>query len=560
MTGNSTFVTVLIITATLGFMVLLVLIDTYRSNAKIRRMVRESWGSPPVTRFRVDRLESVETYWEEKKLRLSHERYIDDITWNDLDMDLIFIQLNSTFSSVGAEYLYARLHELSFDQAELQTFDDLMGAFDAHEVEREQIAFRLGKLGKNDFNGVSDFIFAPSDKRLSNMWMYFALGSLPLCGLALALISWQAGVAVLALASVINMLVYYQRKFLLEKELNSIAYMSSIVACAGKLRKISHPAFRDSAERLAELHAPLRKVAGMAAGFLAKSSKDLDFILDYIKILFMYDFINYNRIINTLCKHTDVFHSLWQEVGRLDAAIAVASYRRRVPHYTTPVFVGENELAGRDVYHPLVDQPVCNPLELVRNTIITGSNASGKSTYIKAVAVNCIFAQSIYTCLATEFEMRPSLVLTSMAVRDDVAAGDSYFIAEIKSLRRILRSLSSELSCLCFIDEILKGTNTIERIAASASILGWLDGRNSLCVVASHDIELTEILSGSYDNFHFREQITDDGIVFDYKLYPGRARTKNAIKLLEFMDYPGEVIAHAQRMAEDFEATRKWGR
>ena len=79
-------------------------------------------------------------------------------------------------------------------------------------------------------------------------------------------------------------------------------------------------------------------------------------------------------------------------------------------------------------------------------------------------------------------------------------------------------------------------------------------------MVASHDIELTEILSGSYDNFHFREQITDDGIVFDYKLYPGRARTKNAIKLLEFMDYPGEVIAHAQRMAEDFEATRKWGR
>ena len=552
--------TALVITAALGFMILLILIDTYRSNAKIKRMARESWGKPPVTRFRVDRLESVETYWEEKKLRLGHGRYIDDITWNDLDMNLIFTQLNSTFSSVGAEYMYARLHELCFDQAELQAFDELVCALDTHEVEREQIAFRLGKLGKNDFNGVSDFIFAPSDKRLSNMWMYFILGSLPLCGLALALISWQAGVAVLAAASVINMLVYYKHKFLLEKELNSIAYMSSIVACAGKLRKISHPAFRDSAERLVELHAPLRKVAGMGAGFLAKSSKDLDFISDYIKILFMYDFINYNRIINTLCKHTDVFHSLWQELGRLDAAIAVASYRRCVPHYTTPVFIGQNELSGREIYHPLVDQPVCNPLDLVRNTIITGSNASGKSTYIKAVAVNCIFAQSIYTCLAAEFKLRPSLVLTSMAVRDNVAAGDSYFIAEIKSLRRILRSLSAELSCLCFIDEILKGTNTIERIAASASILGWLDGQNCLCVVASHDIELTEILSGSYDNFHFREQITDEGIVFDYKLYPGKARTKNAIKLLDFIDYPREVIARAQRMAEDFETTRKWGK
>ena len=257
--------TALVITAALGFMILLILIDTYRSNAKIKRMARESWGKPPVTRFRVDRLESVETYWEEKKLRLGHGRYIDDITWNDLDMNLIFTQLNSTFSSVGAEYMYARLHELCFDQAELQAFDELVGALDTHEVEREQIAFRLGKLGKNDFNGVSDFIFAPSDKRLSNMWMYFVLGSLPLCGLALALISWQAGVAVLVVASVINMFVYYKHKFLLEKELNSIMYMASIVACAGKLRRISHPAFRDSAERLVELHAPLRKVAGMGA-------------------------------------------------------------------------------------------------------------------------------------------------------------------------------------------------------------------------------------------------------------------------------------------------------
>ncbi len=549
-----------LILAILGFVILVVLIDTYRANAKIKRMVRERWGKPPVERLWEDRLESVETYWEERQLRLGHARYVDSITWNDLDMNLIFTRLNSTFSSVGAEYLYARLHQLCSDQAELLSFEELVGAMDSQQVEREQIAFRLGKLGKSDFNGVPAFIFAPSEKRLSNMWMYIALGSLPVCGLALALFNLPAGVAVLVVASVTNMLVYYQHKILLEKELNSIMYITSIVACAGKLRKVRHPAFRESAERLMELYAPLKKVVGLGSSFLSKSARDADIISDYLKILFMYDFINYNRIINTLCKHTDTFHSLWQEIGRLDAAIAVASYRRRVPHYTTPVFIGQNELEGREIYHPLVDNPVSNPLHLVRNTIITGSNASGKSTYIKAVAVNCIFAQSIHTCLAAEFKLRPSLVLTSMAVRDDVVAGDSYFIAEIKSLRRILRSLSPEFSCLCFIDEILKGTNTIERIAASSSFLGWLEGKNCLSVVASHDIELTEILSGSYDNFHFREQITDEGIVFDYKLYPGKARTKNAIKLLDFMDYPREVIARAQRMAEDFETTRKWGK
>lgn len=102
----------------------------------------------------------------------------------------------------------------------------------------------------------------------------------------------------------------------------------------------------------------------------------------------------------------------------------------------------------------------------------------------------------------------------------------------------------------CYIDEILRGTNTIERIAASTSVLEYLHTQNCLCVVASHDIELTGILAGIYDNYHFCEQVTDGGIVFDYKLKLGASTTRNAIKLLSFMDFHAEIVDRAEELAK----------
>ena len=121
--------------------------------------------------------------------------------------------------------------------------------------------------------------------------------------------------------------------------------------------------------------------------------------------------------------------------------------------------------------------------------------------------------------VAESFTMEPGHVLTSMAVEDDLFEGDSYFVAEIKSIKRLLEQVQQKERCYCFVDEILKGTNTIERIAASASIIHWLSRYPSLAFIATHDIELTEILKNDCSNIHFSEQVTaDDGISFDYKV------------------------------------------
>ena len=246
-----------------------------------------------------------------------------------------------------------------------------------------------------------------------------------------------------------------------------------------------------------------------------------------------------------LSRHSEDYLAIYQIVGEIDLAINTASFRRSLPLYCLPEETSERYLYMDDIYHPLISNPVGNTLELSRGCLITGSNASGKSTFIKAVAVNAILGQAINTCAAARMVMPPVHVMTSMAVKDDLVAGESYFIREIRYLKRILDGLTEDKVTLCAIDEILRGTNTGERIRASRAILEYLADRNCISMVASHDKELTELLAKDYDNYHFSEEIGENDITFSYKIMKGPATSQNAVKLLELAGFPGEIIAEA---------------
>ena len=107
-------------------------------------------------------------------------------------------------------------------------------------------------------------------------------------------------------------------------------------------------------------------------------------------------------------------------------------------------------------------------------------------------------------------------------------------------------------------DELRRGTNTVERIAASTQILKSLQGSRIICFAATHDIELTRLLEEEYDNYHFSEEVRDGDVMFDYKLQCGRATTRNAIRLLELMGYDKAIIDKAYRQAETFMETGEW--
>ena len=169
-----------------------------------------------------------------------------------------------------------------------------------------------------------------------------------------------------------------------------------------------------------------------------------------------------------------------------------------------------------------------------------------------------MLAQTIGTCMADRYGSGFFRIYSSMALRDDLTGQESYYIVEIKSLKRILDQIGGEKPVLCFIDEVLRGTNTVERIAASSQILKSMGNGNVLCFAATHDVELTHILEGIYENYHFQEEVQDNEILFDYKLYQGRATSRNAIRLLHIMGYADDIIRAAEESARYFMEKGTW--
>jgi hypothetical protein len=542
---------ILIITAILS-------VSAVLSKRKLINLLRLNFGKTPKRKFDQYDMESVSAYWQQKKSANETPFAVDDTTWADLDMDGVFKRINNTCSSVGEEVLFDALHEQAYDAKKLFALENAVRYFDEHEAERIKVQFHLSRLGKISGNGLIDFICNPSDKALPNHLIYPLLSLAAVLSVVSLFFNLRMGIFFLVLILVTNIVVYYKTKYNLEAELACVHYISSMIVCAKKISGLSADDIKDDTLKLAKAYAPLKKVSRLTSFVLNKSSSDLDFLFEYVKIFFLLDFVMYNRAVTAISKHLKQCRELYETVGFLDMAIAVASYRRSVAYYSVPEFTGSSEIAMRGIVHPLLIKPVANTVTLKRGSLITGSNASGKSTFVKAMAINTILAQTINTCLAESFCIQPSFVVTSMAVSDSIEAGESYYIAEIKSLKRVLDGLSRDIRCLCFIDEILKGTNTIERIAASAAILSYLSDKNCFAVVATHDIELTEMTAALFDNYHFQEHITSSGIDFDYTIYEGWATTKNAIQLLNFMAYDPSITAKANELAGGFEKNRAW--
>ena len=147
-----------------------------------------------------------------------------------------------------------------------------------------------------------------------------------------------------------------------------------------------------------------------------------------------------------------------------------------------------------------------------------------------------------------------------MALKDDLESGESYFIVEIRSLKRVLDAAKEEGKAPVFlcVDEVLRGTNTTERISASAEILLALSKLPMQIFAATHDLELTELLNGIYTNYHFSETVEGDDVKFSYLLTKGPADSRNAIRLLRLMGYDPSITDRAQERADRYERTGRW--
>lgn len=535
--------------------VVTIVISTAKSNKNLLLRLESSFGKEPENQDYC--IGSIDSYQRHLNTLHHNQNNIDDITWNDLDMDMVFRRINVCCSSVGEQYLYHMLHALHFDTNKLTSREKFISYLKANSDNRLSLQIILAKLGKTNSIGLPGFMSNNNLKQLKFPFLYNILSVIPLICTTIIPFSPSVGTLLVSLAFIVNLFVYLISRKKIYLDLLAWEYFGYMLSCCKKICDMNDDSLKPFIADLESNYNKLKHLGDKIPIASNNSGSDADILTDYIKIMILFDVRSYNKIVKNISQNLICFQNLFACLGEIDASISILSFRESLPFYCFPQFNQENLLTFKEIYHPLISDPVVNDGIIDSSCIITGSNASGKSTFIKAVAINGILSQTINTCTAQKYETRFSLVISSMAVRDDISGGDSYFVAEIKSLKRIFDKVD-KIPCLCFIDEILKGTNTIERIAASTAVLQSLGSKNCLCMVASHDIELTEILKNSYANYHFSEQITDSGIFFDYTLKQGPSQTKNAIKLLHFMGFNDEIIETAENYVSNFEENHKW--
>ena len=175
---------------------------------------------------------------------------------------------------------------------------------------------------------------------------------------------------------------------------------------------------------------------------------------------------------------------------------------------------------------------------------------SGKTTFIRTVAINILLAQTINTCFAKAFQLPQTRLFSAIRISDDLLNDKSYYFEEVLTVKNMMTESRLPFNHVFLLDEIFKGTNTVERIAAGKAVLSYLAKlSNNIVFVSTHDIELTDLLSDEYDLYHFTETVQEKQIHFDYQLKAGKLYTKNAIRILEINEYPEEVIEEARSIA-----------
>ena len=583
--------------------------DNHKELQLFREKLKKDYGKRPERKYNPDRFARIDGYFRNHP----KDGQLDDITWNDLNMDEVFKRMNYTFSSAGEEYLYYTLRTPRLSEEELLHQEEAVRFFTEQEKIRVEVLLWLRRLGTTAQYSLYDYLeYLGALGNRSNVRILLQdFLFLPL--IVLCFIQLTPGLIGILVLLIYNIITYYREKKEIDPYITSFAYIVRLLNVCDGLLKLKVPPYAEEWENIRQ-HAA--KLGGIRRSFfwIGSGSKvngtgnPLEILLDYVRMVFHLDIAIFNRMLRKIKHNLEDVDVLVTEIGKTETAICIGAYRacirREGQEYCLPqlytfgqvgqvdgtrnghaggqddghtgekdgranaggaVGLAEGARAGEErlfhleeAYHPLIDAPVKNSIRTDRGVLLTGSNASGKSTFLKTVALNAVLAQTIYTCTADCYRAPFFRIYSSMALKDDLAEGESYYIVEIKSLKRILDASALGQPVLCFVDEVLRGTNTVERIAASTQILHSLAGKNILCFAATHDIELTRLLEKEYDNYHFEEEIKNGDILFPYKLLSGRSTTRNAIRLLEIMGYDEEIIRRASDMARHFVETGQW--
>jgi len=261
----------------------------------------------------------------------------------------------------------------------------------------------------------------------------------------------------------------------------------------------------------------------------------------FLNSLFLFDIItaiNYNRWRKKYGLHVETWFNV---LGHFESLISFSNLPNVISITTLPTITKQRNVLGTEVGHPLItNKKRVNNDTNIKDAIhiISGSNMSGKTTYMRTVGLNMVLAKSGSFVCATEFSTYSADIITSMRIADNLNEGASTFFVELKRLKKIIDCAKINPETFFLIDEIFRGTNSVDRLSGAKSVLKKLEALDTLGMITTHDLEMCQLSKEIYriKNFSFAEHYRDSEILFDYKLRDGVSLTTNAEFLMKMME------------------------
>ena len=461
-------------------------------NKKKLEYLRSIWGKQ-IDKYR--NFDMIASYHNLIKSQ-NNENFVDNKTWNDLEFDTIFSKMDRNISGIGQQYLYHLLHKYENDEGSLKKKFKLITNLKDNRELREEIQLKLLNL-----TGTTSYFTAylllsksiPSTKYYPLFYICSALSVVSLLLISVNGIFLFAAMGVFLINIILNKI--FSKK--IYEYFTGFSSLNSLISAAISMSKIKSEQKIDEIEFIKQkkgLLISLRKKLGYLVMDKESLNEFMLLAIEYLNMILLLDIISYYRSVNTLLKYQKEIHEVYECVANLDASISIASYLEEVPSFCNPSFNDQENIGFKNLYHPLINNAVPNSLEDLQSSIlITGSNMSGKTTFIKTVGINFILSQTLYFSLADEMNIPKLKVKSSIHRNEDLEEGKSYFFVEIEALNNFIKLSEEKIKYLFIIDEIFRGTNTVERLAASTAVLKYLNKGNKV-FVTTHDVELQERL------------------------------------------------------------------
>ena len=481
---------------------------------------------------------------------------------DDLDLNNLFNYVDRINSKPGKQYLYKRLFTPETNFESLLKFDKKIDALNMPRPDQERIELELARLNSPDAYFLAELFLKEHEFLLVPlMSMYIRFSWIAIIGLIISMFIVPTLVSFMVLIALIigNIALHFGTRTKISSYTRSLPQLIILHSVAKRLSKKltleNDEQLRISLNQLAGLNRTLRMVNFESK--IAGNPDNFSFaVYKFIKMLFLLEPLMFISSVKRINKYRKDIEVLYKYVAEIDMLIAIQSVRVGLPHYSKPVFYTENQKMDLDdMYHPLIYNCVPNSIHTRTDegVLITGSNMSGKTTFIRSIAINTLLAQSIYTTCTTSYKAPLLRIQTSIRTTDDLGEHKSYFQAEALSILDIINQSGGDqqVKSLIIIDEIFRGTNTIERIAAAKSVLTYLTDNKNFVFVSTHDLELAELLDNDYAVYSFEETVNDTRLVFDYKMKTGVLKNKNGIAILETIGYPETVVEDAYIVSEE---------